>query len=83
MGPAASDAIPSLIKLLPYEDETRSDYIFAIIGGMGTAAEPFMLEIAKYLDHEDINVRRAATNTLKRISPEKAEQFFKAREKEK
>ena len=83
MGPAASDAIPSLIKLLPYEDETRSDYIFAIIGGMGTAAEPFMLEIAKYLDHEDINVRRAATNTLKRISPEKAEQIFKAREKEK
>jgi len=83
IGPAASDAIPSLIKLLPYEDETRSDYIFAIIGGMGTAAEPFMLEIAKYLDHEDINVRRAATNTLKRISPEKAEQIFKAREKEK
>lgn len=83
MGPTASEAIPSLIKLLPYEDETRSDYIFAIIGGMGPAAEPFMLEIAKYLDHEDINVRRAATNTLKRISPEKAEQIFKAREKEK
>jgi len=83
IGPAASDAIPSLIKLLPYEDETRSDYIFAIIGGMGTAAESFMPKIAEYLDHKDINVRRAATNTLKRISPEKAEQIFKAREKEK
>jgi HEAT repeat protein len=81
MGPTASEAIPSLIQLLPYEDETRQDYIFAIISRMGPAAEPFMLEIAKYLDHEDINVRRAATNTLKRISPEKAEQIFKAREK--
>jgi len=83
IGPAASDAIPSLIQLLPYEHETRKDYIFSIISRMGPAAEPFMLEIAKYLDHEDINVRRAATNTLKRISPEKAEQIFKAREKEK
>ena len=83
MGPTASEAIPSLIQLLPYEHETRKDYIFAIIGGMGTAAESFMPKIAEYLDHKDINVQRAATIALKRISSEKAEQIFKAREKEK
>ena len=83
MGPKASEALPSLIQLLPYEHETRKDYIFEIISGMGPAAEPFMPEIAKYLDHKDIHIQRVATNALKRISPEKAEQIFKAREKEK
>jgi tetratricopeptide (TPR) repeat protein len=83
MGPKASEALPSLIQLLPYEHETRKDYIFEIISGMGPAAEPFMPEIAKYLDHEDIHIQLVATSALKRISPEKAEQIFKAREKEK
>ena len=74
--PALVGAVGPLAECLDRQDIEMQGRIIRLLGRIGPDAEPAVPAIIKYLDHEDINLRRTAQTALRRIDPAKADELL-------